>query len=109
MGVAAVYILALVRLAVPEARTHLVEYGVVAAFVYEALRERRSHGRRVPAPALLAVGAASLIGLVDEGIQAVLPFRVFDPVDIMVNCVAAAMAVAASMALSWARCLRPRT
>ena len=44
LGVAAVYLLLFVRMAIEE-RTHLIEYGVVAVFIYEALAERASHGR----------------------------------------------------------------
>ena len=70
LGVAAAYLLVLVRMSVPTERSHLVEYGVVAVFIHEALTERAAiRGRRVPAPALLAIVAASLVGLVDEGIQ----------------------------------------
>ena len=58
---------------------------------------------RVPVPALLATAIASLIGVLDEGIQWFLPRRVLDPVDILFNVLAALMAVAASVALRWAR------
>jgi VanZ family protein len=54
-------------------------------------------------PALLAVLAASLIGLVDENIQAFLPNRAYDERDLLFNVLAAVMAVAASMALTRAR------
>ncbi len=103
LGVAAVYILIFVRMGTPEERTHLIEYGVLSIFIYEALKERASHGRRVPVPALLAIVATSLIGLIDENIQAFLPNRVYDPRDLLFNVLAAVMAVAASMALSYAR------
>ena len=104
LGIVAVYLLVIARMAIPAAeRTHLIEYGVVAVLIYEALRERASQGRRVPAPALLAVGATALVGVLDECIQAFLPNRVFDPQDILFNILAAVMAVAASMALAWAR------
>ena len=76
-----------------------MEYGVVALFIHEALLERASHGRRVAAPALLAVGVTALVGVLDEVIQAFLPFRVYDPVDILVNVLAAVMAVAAALTL----------
>ena len=103
LGVAAAYLLILVRMSVPTERSHLVEYGVVAIFIHEALSERASQGRRVPVPALLAIVAASLVGVIDEGIQRLIPSRVFDPVDILFNVLAAAMAVTASVALRWAR------
>ncbi len=102
-GVAAVYVMAFVRMAIPEERTHLVEYGVVAALILAALRERGRHGRPVRVPALLAFGAAVLLGVVDELIQGVLPSRVFDPVDVFVNVVAAGLAVLVTMVLGRAQ------
>jgi len=103
LGVAAAYLLILVRMSVPTERSHLVEYGVVAVFIHEALTERKRQGRRVPVPALLAIAAASLVGAIDEGIQKLIPSRVFDPVDILFNVLAAVMAVTASVALRRAR------
>lgn len=103
LGVLAAYVLVFVRMSIPTERSHLIEYGVVALFIHEALTERASHGRRVPAPALLAVLAATLIGVFDECIQLALPTRVFDPIDMLFNLLAAVMAVTASMALRWAR------
>jgi len=103
LGVAAVYGLVFVRMALETERSHLIEYGVVALLIYEALTERASQGRRVPMPALLAFLAAVVVGTVDEGIQAWLPVRVFDPLDILFNALAAFMAVAGSVALAWAR------
>ena len=104
LGVAAAYLMVFVRMGIPVAeRTHLIEYGVVAVFIYAALMERASQGRRVPTPALLAVLVTALVGTLDECIQAFLPSRVFDPRDILFNVLAAVMAVAASAALGWAR------
>ena len=102
LGVATTYLLVFFRMAIPE-RSHLIEYSVVAVFIYEALIERASHGRRVPLPALLAILATSLVGVIDECIQWFLPNRVFDPTDMLFNFLAALMAVGASVALSWAR------
>ncbi len=100
IGVVVVYLLLTLRAALPEERTHLMEYGVVAAFIHEALLERARHGRGLPVPGLLAIGLAALVGVVDELLQAAIPFRVFDPLDIVVNVVAAALAVAARAVLS---------
>jgi len=103
LGVVAVYLMLFARMAIPEERTHLIEYSVVAVFIFEALKERMSQGHRVPVPALLAVFVTALIGVLDECIQAFLPSRVFDPRDILFNVLAGLMAVTASVALGWAR------
>jgi len=103
LGVAAVYGLVFVRMALETERSHLIEYGVVALLIYEALTERASQSRRVPLPAVLAFLAAVAIGAADEGIQWFVPIRVFDPLDILFNALAAFMAVAGSVALAWAR------
>lgn len=103
LGIAATYLLVFVRMAIPTERSHLVEYGIVAVFVYEALTERASQGRYVPAPALLAILITSLIGGLDECVQAFLPSRVFELQDILFNVLASVMAVVASLALGWAR------
>lgn len=103
LGVIATYLLVFVRLTSAVERSHLIEYGVVAVFVYEALEERASRGRRVPAPAWLAIAITVLVGAADEGIQLFIPSRVFDPIDIVFNTLAAAMAVGASVLLSRAR------
>lgn len=108
LGVATAYLLVFARMAVPTERSHLIEYGIVALLIYEALLERVSQGRRVPVPAVLAILAASLIGVIDESIQAIIPSRVFDPVDIFFNVLAAVMAVSASVALGWARRFKNR-
>lgn len=94
-GVGAVYALAFLRTVTPEVRSHLVEYTVVAALIYEALTERLSQGRRVPRPALLAIGTAGAVGVLDELIQLLIPSRVFDPIDILFNVGSAAITVAA--------------
>ena len=56
-----------------------------------------------PYPCYSAILATTLVGALDEGIQAILPSRVFDPLDMLFNFLAAVMAVTASAALRWAR------
>ena len=107
LGLAAAYLMVFVRMGIPE-RTHLIEYGVLAVFIYEALTERASQSP-VPMPALLAVLATALSGTLDEGIQAFLPNRVFDPQDILFNVLAGVMAVAASASLGWVRLHWPQS
>ena len=102
LGVAVVYLMVLLRMALAE-RSHLIEYGVVASFVYEALKERKSQGGRVPLPSVPAVLVTGLVGVLDEGIQLLLPSRHFDPVDMVFNVLAAVMAVLARVALARAR------
>lgn len=102
LGIAVVYFLVLLRLAIPE-RTHLMEYGVLAVFMFEALHERAANGRRVWAPALLAILAAGLLGAIDEAIQIAIPSRVFDWMDMLFNLLAATMAVIAAVFLRWIR------
>lgn len=102
LGIAVVYFFLFFRMAIPE-RSHLIEYSVVAIFIYEALTERARQGRYVPVPALLAILATSLIGALDESIQVFLPSRVFDPADILFNALVAVLAVIAVAALRWAR------
>jgi hypothetical protein len=66
LGIAAVYLFAWIRIPIPEERTHLIEYSLVAVLIYLALTERQRNGRRVPVPALLAIVATALLGLLDE-------------------------------------------
>ena len=103
LGIAAVYLFAWVRIPIPEERTHLIEYSLVAILIYLALIERQRNGRRVPVPAFLAIVATALLGLLDESIQALLPKRVFDFIDVGFNAGAGLMAVLAIIALAWAR------
>lgn len=103
IGIIAAYLLVFTRMSFPGERTHLIEYGIVAVFIYEALTERRNEGRRVPMPALLAIVFASLLGVFDELIQKLLPGRVFDPRDMLFNVLAATMVVGTSALLAWIR------
>jgi len=103
LAAAAVYTFAFFRVETLEERSHLIEYSLVAMLIYQALLERARQGRHVIYPAALAFGATVALGFLDEGIQVILPKRVFDLVDIGFNTLAAFMAIFASMAIVWAR------
>lgn len=105
IGVAAIYLTTIIRLPVPEARSHLFEYGLVALLIDQALTERVRNGRPVPVPPLLAVGATAALGWIDEGIQALLPNRVYDLADVGLNAAFAVAAIASSLVMRWARSL----
>ena len=113
VGILAVYLLAWLRIGSWEERTHLFEYALVAALVHEVLLERKDNGRRVPVPALLALIISVLLGWLDEGIQFLLPNRVFDPIDIAFNSLAATMIIGArwilAMVRRWAQSRRRET
>lgn len=107
LGVGVVYLMVFFRTALAE-RSHLIEYSVVAVFIYEALHERKRQGRRVPAPFLIAIAATTAIGTIDECIQIFLPRRGFEATDVLFNFLAAVMAVSACALLRWARMLTCR-
>ncbi len=97
------FLMAGARIDSPEERTHLIEYGSLAALTHQALKERRRGGRTVPAPAVTALIAVCLLGWLDEAIQAFLPNRVYDLRDVGFNTLAVVMMVAGSVVLSKAR------
>ena len=102
LGIIAVYFMAFARTTFAE-RSHLIEYGVVASCMYAALTERSNGGRPAPMPAVIAVSATALVGAVDEGVQKLIPSRIFDPLDILFNTLAGMTAVSALVALGLAR------
>jgi len=102
LGIAAVYMMVFLRLTMSE-RTHLIEYSVLAIFIHSALVERLNHENQIIKPALIAFLFTFTIGVIDESIQLFLPHRVFDPVDILFNGLAAFMALVSSMTLFWIR------
>ena len=103
LGILAVYLMAWLRIGSWAERTHLFEYALVAALVHEALLERKDNGRRVPAPALLALITSLLLGCLDEGIQFLLPNRVFDIIDIAFNSLAVTIIIASRWVLARVR------
>jgi VanZ family protein len=106
IGLAVVYLTAMVRITNVAERTHLFEYGLVAILVHQALIQRRLNGRRAPPPAVTAVVVASAIGWLDEFVQWLLPGRVYDLRDVGFNGLAAVMGVGAAAAFGWVRASR---
>ena len=100
VGVAFAYWMVWIRIESWEERTHLIEYGIVAALIHQALLERARNGKSVPVPAALAVAITALLGTLDEVIQAMIPSRVFDVRDIFFNALAGFMVIAARLALT---------
>lgn len=99
-GVIAVCGMALLRMDLTVAeRSHMFEYGLLSILIYQALRERRSNGVRVKVPALTAILVSGTVGLLDECIQYVIPYRVFDVVDIGFNYFASAFGVLTSVGI----------
>lgn len=102
LGLAAVYIMFFLRLGMPE-RSHLMEYSVLAIFIHMALIERIGQESLILKPALLAIAATFIIGLLDECVQIFLPDRVFDPNDIAFNGFSGLLAIGSRMVLQWIR------
>ncbi|NKB99855.1 MAG: VanZ family protein [Pseudomonadales bacterium] len=103
IGVAATYLIVVGRMVTPEARSHLIEYSVLALFIYEALLERREAGGTARYVALMTIVITSLLGVLDECVQWFIPSRVFDPIDMLFNFLAATAAVSASACVTWLR------
>ena len=101
-GIAAVVLMALLRLTLAE-RSHLIEFGVLAVFIHAALTERADQGRGARLPGVVAILIVAAIGVVDEVIQLALPDRVFDPVDMLFNALAAVVTVGSSLLLARVR------
>lgn len=118
-GFGLVYLLTILSLmGRAEETLHFVQYGLVGGLFYAALTERRSRSTGSPstgspsprrwlgrpgaagAVAFLMTGAA---GWIDEGIQHLLPERVYDLRDVAFNAAAGALAIAAIASRRWAR------
>lgn len=98
-----VYWWAWLRVNTPEERTHLIEYSLVAILIHQALLERGRNGSGVRWPAWTALLATLALGVFDEVLQLLLPNRYWDIVDVGFNTLAAVMAIAAAVAVGWAR------
>ncbi|NNF82539.1 MAG: VanZ family protein, partial [Flavobacteriaceae bacterium] len=84
VGMAAVFLMLFLRLGMAE-RSHVFEYSILTMLINQALLERKQNGFKVMNPALLTFLIAFGIGLLDELIQLIIPYRVFDFYDIIFN------------------------
>jgi hypothetical protein len=82
-------------LSIPEERVHFVEYGALALLARYALACHLPPSRQYLGAWLLA----SIAGWCDEAIQGLLPDRVYDLRDVVVNSVAALLTLAGDEAL----------
>ncbi|NND77829.1 MAG: VanZ family protein [Flavobacteriales bacterium] len=103
IGIIAVYVMVFTRMTIRSERSHLIEYGVLAIFIFEALKERKKQKPEFKHIAIKAIVLSVLVGFIDEGIQYLVPSRVFDQEDIVFDVLAAIMAVFSSLLISWAR------
>lgn len=98
----ALYAALALAMEVPQERLHLVEYGGLALLLRAAIAEsvaRRPAGDRVSNIDVWALGAATAIGWLDEGVQGILPNRIYDLRDVAFNALAAALALVAAAAV----------
>ena len=100
VGMAAVFIMLFLRLGMAE-RSHIFEYSILAMLINQALLERKQNGFKVMNPAILTFIIAFGIGLVDELIQLIIPYRVFDLYDIAFNAMVIAAAVLSLLFFTW--------
>ena len=103
LGILGVYLLVIARISIPEERTHLIEYGIVGIFVFEAIKERYRHVDGIILPLLYSILITAIIGLIDEGLQYLIPGRFFDPRDVFFNFFAGSMSIVSSIFIKWIR------
>lgn len=101
VALAVIYALLLVRIERPEERLHLVEYGAITALVFAAMWARFQPRRRLGLAFIVAVVVGSALGWLDEGVQYLLPDRVYELRDVMLNVEAAVLAASSSWLLFW--------
>lgn len=101
LGISAVYVMLLFRLGAPE-RTHLIEYSVLAIFLRMAFIEYKKR-RTLKYPNLSAWASGVAVGIIDEGLQLIVPHRTFDIEDIFFNVMAVTLAIVAALCINWFR------
>ena len=74
-------------------RTHLFEYGLLALLLRESLHARGEAGASVRFAGAWTLGAITLLGAIDEGLQILMPDRVGSLRDLMVDALAGLVVV----------------
>ncbi|MCP4202151.1 MAG: hypothetical protein GY769_09470 [bacterium] len=88
----------------PEEKLHFLEYGLLGGLLCGACRERAVRlGRSPLSAAATALVLAALAGWGDEGIQAILPNRVYDVRDILWNVSGSTIVILAQFAAGTVR------
>lgn len=88
----------------PEEKLHFLEYGLLGGLLFHACGERAIRlGRGAWGAAVTAILLAGLAGWGDEGIQAILPNRHYDPRDIIWNLLGSSIVILALYASAAAR------
>ncbi len=104
LGIAIVYFMVFLRMRIPIVeRTHRSN---TEWWLFSSIRLSQNAGATVAgflSTAVLAMIVTALLGLLDEGIQFILPNRIFDVRDVGFNALVGLMAIVASLALDWAR------
>lgn len=81
-GICLLFVAAVYKIStVPADRFHIVEYVILSILVFRALEGRVSPHLVYPG----VIACAFMVGILDEAVQALIPNRVYDPIDILVN------------------------
>jgi len=87
--VVGIYLVIFQEIKQPEERVHLLQFGLVASLMFFSLPNQSSTAKRY----VLTWVLSSFLGIVDELIQALVPSRVFDVRDIVLNVAAVTLAL----------------
>ena len=100
LAIVSIYLMLFLRSGLAE-RSHLIEYSVLAALVFSALKERSKESTSNFKLALFSFAIAFAIGNLDEFLQFFIPDRYFDPVDILFNGLSILLALGAILLLDF--------
>ncbi len=104
----AVYAVVLFYIPRPEEKLHIVQYGAVTGLIFEALRQRFGPGRNLVSVFAVALVLGCALGTLDEGIQYLLPDRVGEFSDALLNWEAAFLAAFSLLQVRWVTDRRQR-